>query len=58
MEFKVTISMDGKTVVEVINRNEHLCTDVYKVTNRLGRQISDEELPDCASPTVHEISRT
>lgn len=54
MEFDVAIHPDGKIVVEVTNRKEHLCSDIYKVTNRLGTQQSDEELPDCASPgTVH-----
>lgn len=54
MEFEVAIHTDGKVIVEVTDRKEHLCTDIYKVTNRLGPQLSDEELPDCASPsTVH-----
>lgn len=55
MEFEVTIKADGKIVTEVIDRGQHLCEDIYKVTNRLGQQLSDEELPDCA-PTVHETT--
>lgn len=46
MEFTVTIQPDGKIVTEVVNRGQHLCTDIYKVTARLGRQTSDEDLPD------------
>jgi hypothetical protein len=57
MEFTVTIKKDGKVVHEVTNRQEHLCEDIYKVTNRMGTQLSDEELPDCA-PTVHETTST
>jgi hypothetical protein len=55
MDFQVTIKKDGKTVVEVLDRKEHLCSDIYKVTARLGVQLSDEELPDCAQP-VHITS--
>lgn len=57
MEFDVFIHKDGKVVAEVTNRQEHLCEDIYKVTNRMGQQLSDEELPDCA-PTVHETTST
>ena len=53
MKCKTTIKKDGQVVTEVVDRGEHLCSDVYKVTSRLGRQISDEEIgPDCDS--VHE----
>lgn len=55
MEFDVLIAKDGKVVVEVLDRGQHLCEDIYKVTNRMGTQLSDEELPDCA-PTVHETT--
>ncbi len=54
MEFEAYIYPDGRVVVTVLNRNQHLCEDIYKVTNSLGKQLSDEELPDCATPTVHE----
>lgn len=52
MKCKTVISRDGKVVTEVLDRGEHLCKEVYKVTNALGKQVSDEELPDCQ--TVHE----
>lgn len=51
---KFTIKKDGNVVVEVIDRQEHLCTEVYKVTQKLGTQLSDEELPDCQP--IHETS--
>jgi hypothetical protein len=43
MRFKATIKNDGQVVTEVLERGEHLCTEVYKVTNAVGRQMSDEE---------------
>ena len=52
MEFTVVIKADGKQVVEVTNRQEHLCSKIYEVTASLGAQLSDEELPDCAA-TAH-----
>lgn len=56
MEFDVIIKQDGKVVHEVTNRQEHLCEAVYKITARMGTQLSDEELPDCAPKTVHETN--
>ena len=54
MKFKVTIKKDGTVVTEVLDRGSHLCSEVYKVTNAVGKQLSDEEIgPECDS--VHEI---
>lgn len=48
LEFKAIIKLDGTVVTEVINRNEHLCTDVYRITNAIGKQLSDEDTgPEC-----------
>lgn len=48
MEFTVIIKKDGQVVTEVTNRGSHLCSEVYKVTNAVGRQLSDEEIgPEC-----------
>jgi hypothetical protein len=55
MEFKTIIQKDGKLVVEVLDRKEHLCADIYKVTARIGQQLSDEELPDCPQPVHNTI---
>ena len=53
MKFKVTIKKDGTVVTEVLDRGSHLCSEVYKVTNAVGKQLSDEEIgPECDS--VHE----
>lgn len=52
MEFKATIKTDGKVITEVLDRGQHLCSEVYKVTNAVGRQESDEETgPDCEPVT-------
>lgn len=54
MKFKVVIKKDGTVVTEVLDRGNHLCSEVYKVTNAVGRQLSDEEIgPECDS--VHEV---
>ncbi len=48
MRIKAVIDKEGKVVTEVLERGQHLCTEVYKVTNAVGRQISDEEIgPEC-----------
>lgn len=53
MDFTARIKKDGQIIVEVNDRKEHLCTDIYKVTANLGKQLSDEELPDCPGE-VHQ----
>ena len=54
MKGKTTIRNDGKIVTEVIDRGQHLCSEVYKVTNAVGRQLSDEHIgPE--GDTVHEV---
>lgn len=48
MEFKAIIKQDGTVVTEVLDRGSHLCSEVYRVTNAVGKQLSDEETgPDC-----------
>lgn len=55
MKGKTTIRKDGKIVTEVLDRGSHLCSSVYKVTNAVGRQLSDEHIgPE--GDTVHEVS--
>jgi hypothetical protein len=54
MKFKVTIRKDGKIVTEVLDRGEHLCSEIYKVTQAVGKQLSDEQIgPECDE--VHEV---
>ena len=53
MKFKAIIKKDGTIVTEVLDRGSHLCSEIYKVTNALGKQRSDEEIgPD--GSTQHE----
>lgn len=38
----------GEVITEVIDRQQHLCSSVYQVTNAVGKQLSDEEIgPEC-----------
>lgn len=54
MKGKTTIKLDGTIVTEVLDRGSHLCSSVYKVTNAVGKQLSDEEIgPEC--DTQHEV---
>jgi hypothetical protein len=54
MMFKAVIKQDGTVITEVSDRDPHLCGEVYKVTNAIGKQLSDEEIgPEC--DTVNEI---
>jgi len=55
MIIETRIFPDGKVVSEVLKREEHMCGEIYRVTARMGRLVSDEELPDCAQ-TQHEVS--
>ena len=55
MKFEVRIKKDGTVVTEVQDRGQHLCSAVYKVTNSVGRQLSDENIgPEC--DTVNEFT--
>jgi len=56
MLYKVSFKTDGKKVVEVLNRQEHDCNEITRVTQQLGRTISDEHIPDGDCPTVHEVN--
>jgi hypothetical protein len=48
MKIKATIKKDGTVVNQVVDRQEHLCSKVYQVTRRLGKQLSDDEIgPEC-----------
>lgn len=48
MKFQVRIQPDGKILTEVVDRGQHLCSDVYKVTNAVGQALSEDEIgPEC-----------
>lgn len=52
MIHKHTIKPDGTVISEVVDRQEHMCSQIYTVTNRVGTLVSDEELPDnCQTQT-------
>ena len=54
MLVKATIMRNpaGQIVTEVIDRQEHLCSSVYNITNSVGRQVSDEDTgPECDPQT-------
>jgi hypothetical protein len=56
MDFTAIINKDGTIITEVVDRGEHLCSDVLKITSAVGRQISDVEIgPE--GDKVHEIER-
>lgn len=56
MRIKAIIKPNGTVITEVVERGEHLCTEAYKVTNSIGKQLSDEETgPDCDK--VEEINQ-
>ena len=52
MEFKAIIKKDGTVVTEVLDRGSHLCKEVYRVTNAVGKQLSDEETGPDAEPVI------
>ncbi len=48
MRVLARIAKDGKVTNEVLDREEHLCSKVYEITSRLGKQLSDETIgPEC-----------
>lgn len=55
MQFKVIINKKtGDSVTEVIDREDHLCSQSYKVATLVGEITKDEEIgPE--GDEVHEI---
>jgi hypothetical protein len=55
MKFTATIKQDGTVVTEVLDRGNHLCSEIYRVTEAVGKQLSDENIgPECGN-TVSEV---
>jgi hypothetical protein len=53
MRGKTTIKKDGTIITEVLDREGSDCKEVYKLTERVGKQVDEEVIgPDCDS--VHE----
>lgn len=55
MRYQVDIQEDGKMVTEVLDRRNHVCSDIKQITNAVGTEESDEHLDD-ESDKVNEIS--
>ncbi len=48
MEFTVRIKKSGNVVTEVTNRQDSICGNIKQVTNRIGKELSDEHIgPEC-----------
>lgn len=48
MKFEVIIKEDGTMVTEVLDRQDAICSNIKKVTNAVGRELSDEHIgPEC-----------
>jgi len=58
MLIKVTVKRNpaGEIVTEVVDRQEHVCSSVYSITNSIGRQLSDEDTGPEFDPQL-EITR-
>lgn len=54
MEFTARIKKDGTVVTEVVDRADSICSNIKKVTNAVGKEVSDEHIgPECDK--VNEI---
>lgn len=48
MEFTVRCKKNGTVVTEVTDRGDSICSNIKKVTNAVGRELSDEHIgPEC-----------
>jgi len=48
MKWDFIIGTDGKVVTEVIDREDSVCSEIKRVTNAVGRELSDEHIgPEC-----------
>jgi len=53
MRGRTLIKEDGTVIVEVLDREGQDCREVYKLTERIGKQREEEVTgPDC--DTIHE----
>lgn len=51
-EYFVIVKQNGEMITKVKNSRQHLCEDIYQVTDRLGTTISDDEIPEGDCETV------
>lgn len=48
MKFDFIIQKDGNVVTEVTDRQDSICSNIKRVTNAVGRELSDEHIgPEC-----------
>ena len=55
-KYRVVIKKDGEIKQEVLDRGEHLCSDIYVVAEQVGTIVSDETLDDEACPPVYDTA--
>lgn len=58
MRFEMIINTDGNVVTEVLDRQDSVCSNIKRVTNAIGREESDEHLPDGKCDRVEERQDT
>lgn len=46
MKFDMVILPNGNVVTEVIDRQDSICSNIKRVTNAVGQELSDEHLGD------------
>jgi hypothetical protein len=48
MELQIRIKKNGQVITEVTDRGDTICSNAKKITNAVGREISDEHIgPEC-----------
>ncbi len=48
MVFEVRVKQDGTVVTEVIDRGDQICSNIKRITNAVGAELSDEHIgPEC-----------
>lgn len=56
-EYFVIVKNNGEMITKVKNSREHLCEDIYQITDQLGETVRDDEIPEGDCETVdHEIT--
>lgn len=52
MELLTRIKKDGTIITEVTDRGDTICSNAKRITNSVGREISDEHIgPECDTVT-------
>lgn len=54
MKYMVIIKKDGEAIVEVLDRGQHLCSDIHVMASALGPYEDEEELPEGDCPPIFE----